>query len=87
MGQRLLAVGHGKWRNMTTAQRLELDAIIVTKRCHGTATKLRELYRFDTLIISGAMHCSTLDLLLRECDSLNIPCHNLSKQGAFLLEH
>ena len=87
MGQRLLAVGHGKWRNMTTAQRLELDAIIVTKRFHGTATKLRELYRFDTLIISGAMHCSTLDPLLRECDSLNIPCHNLSKQGAYLLEH
>lgn len=87
MGRRLLAAGSGKWRNMTTSQPLELDAVIVTKRFHGTATKLRELYRFDTLIISGGMHSTMLNPLLQECDTLGIPYHNLSQQGAYLLEH
>ena len=85
MGRRLLAVGSGKWRHMTSPQQLQLDQIIVTKRFHGTAAKLRELYRFDTLIISGAMHSTSLQPLLHACDSLGIPYHDLSRQGAFII--
>lgn len=87
MGRRWLAAGSGKWRHMTSPERLALDNIIVTKRFHGTATKLRQLYHFDQLIISGAMHASSLDPLVRECDSIGIPYHNLSQQGAYLLSN
>lgn len=85
MGKRLLAVGAGKWRSMTSCDPLKLDQIIVTKRFHGTAAKLRELYQFDTLIISGAMYPTTLEPLLQACDSIGIPYHNLSEQGAFFI--
>ena len=85
MGRRLLAVSAGKWKHMSASQRIELDEIIVTKRFHGTVDKLRELYQFDTLIISGAMHPTTLRPLLHACDSIGIPYHNLSEQGAFIV--
>ena len=86
MGHRLLAVGRGRWKQMTASSRLKLDAVIVTKRFHGTISKLQELYRFDTLIISGALHETTLDPLLHYCDSAGIPYHNLSSQGAYIID-
>ena len=85
MGRRLLAVGSGKWKLMSTNHKQELDDIIVTKRFHGNATKLKELYQFKCLILSGAMYETTLKPLLIECDSLGINTHNLSRQGAVSL--
>ena len=58
----------------------------MTKRYHGGAAKLQDLYNFDRLIISGAMHATTLTPLLRECDSLSMAIHPLSLKGAFCLE-
>ena len=85
MGKRLLAVGSGKWKLMSINYKQELDDIIVTKRFHGNATKLKELYQIKCLIISGAMHETTLEPLHTECDSLGIITHDLSRQGAVCL--
>ena len=85
MGRRILAVGSGKWRHLSADRRMALDDIIVTKRFHGTAAKLQELYDFERLVISGAMYDTTLKPLLIECDSLGINAHNLSRQGAVLV--
>lgn len=83
MGHHYLAVGSGKWKSMSTKHRLTVNDIIVTKRFHGKAAKLQELYHFDRLIISGAMHDP--EPLLRECDSLHIQVHDLGTQGAMML--
>lgn len=84
MEKRLLAVGSGRWKSLTSRQRLRIDDIIVTKRFHGTAAKLQELYDFKRMIISGAMHESVLKPLLHECDSLHIAVHALSLDGAVI---
>ncbi len=84
MGQRLMAVGSGKWKRMHTDKPLALDLVLVTKRFHGTSAKLKELYRFDQLVISGALHDAAT--LRSECDSLQIPYHDLSVQGALVLQ-
>ena len=82
-GHRLLAVGRGNWKKMTaTGGKMQLDEIIVTKRFHGTVAKLRELYDFNQLIISGAIQPATLESLLHECDSLGINYHALAHDGA-----
>lgn len=83
MGHRLVAVGSGKWKHATATNRLAVDEIIVTKRYHGCATKLQEIYQFNRLIFSGAMYPTSLTSLLEECDSLAIPVHCLSSQGAY----
>ena len=85
MGQRFVAVGSGRWKHAGTSTRIDVDHIIVTKRYHGGGAKLQELYRCDSLIISGAMYSTTLSPLLQECDSLSIATHPLSMQGAYLL--
>ena len=86
MGHRIVAVGSGQWKHATASSRLDVDEIIVTKRYHGSAAKLKELYKFDRLIISGAMHSTTLAPLLRECDSLSLATHPLSLSGAYCLQ-
>ena len=85
MGQRFVAVGSGRWKHASTSVPIDVDRIIVTKRYHGSAAKLQELYRCDSLIISGAMYSTTLSPLLHECDSLSIATHPLAMQGAYLL--
>ena len=83
MGKRMLAIGGGKWKQATTNHRLTLDDIIITKRYHGTVAKLKELYRFDRLILSGAIHDK--ERLKVESDSLGCVMHDLSAQGAITL--
>ena len=80
MGKRILAVGSGKWKRATTTHRVKLDDIIITKRYHGTASELNELYSFERLILSGAFQ--EKERLLNECDSLGFIIHDLSTQGA-----
>ena len=80
MGRRILAVASGKWKRATTSHRLDVDDIIITKRFHGTASKLNELYRFDRLILSGAIYDK--QQLLKECDSLGLAVHDLATSGA-----
>ena len=87
MGRRILAVGSGKWKQMSAERRMALDDIIVSKRFHGTVAKLQELYDFERLVISGAMYDNTLQPLLVECDSLGINTHDLSRQGAVLVSN
>ena len=86
MGHKLVAVGSGEWKHATASSHLDVDEIIVTKRYHGGADKLRKLYKFDRLIISGAMHATTLAPLQHECDSLSIAIHPLSHMGAYCLQ-
>lgn len=86
MGRRLLAVGRGNWKNRTADTRQTLDDIIVTKRYHSTATRLKELYRFDRLIISGAQQPDAIEALTIESDSLGLQVHPLSHQGAAITE-
>ena len=82
MGRRLLAVGSGSWKRASADHRLRVDDIIVTKHFHGTAAKLQQLYRFDRLVLSGALH--EPQVLQHEIDSLKIPCHNLHEDGALV---
>ena len=83
MGRRLLVVGSGRWKQAATVRRLELDDIIVTKRFRGTVPKLQELYDFDRLVLSGAIHDK--GPLLNSCDSLGIHLHDLSSAGALVI--
>ena len=83
MGHRMVAVGSGKWKHMTSSSPLTVEEVIVTKRFHGSVKKLRELYHFDRLILSGAMHPTSVNPLLDECDSLSISVHQLARQGAY----
>ena len=80
MGHRIVAVGRGKWKNAISNQPLSLDEVIVTKRYHGTAAKLQELFHFKRLVLSGAYYQP--QALIDECDSLHIQLHNVASEGA-----
>lgn len=70
---------------MTASSPLDLDAVIVTKRFHGSISRLQELYRFKRIIISGAMYKDDIGQLLHESDSLSFAVHQLGSQGAYCI--
>ena len=84
MGRRMMAVGRGKWKSMTTSRLLDLDDIIVTKPFHGSAADLKRLYGFDRIIISGGLYENRV--LESECDSLHLDCYNIARRGALAME-
>ena len=84
MGHRMMAVGSGNWRNQTATRLLDLDDIVVTKRFHGTAASLKQLYGFKRIIISGALYENKA--LESECDSLHLNTYNIARRGALELE-
>jgi hypothetical protein len=84
MGRRMMAVGRGKWKSMTTSRLLDLDDIIVTKPFHGSAADLKRLYGFDRIIISGGLYEN--GVLESECDSLHLDCYNIARRGALAME-
>ena len=86
MGRRLLAVGRGRWKTATTDTQQTVDDIIVTKRYHGTTGKLKELFNFKRLIISGAQQPDAIETMQHQCDSLGITHHALERQGALMQE-
>ena len=68
---RLLAAGSSRWKQVTaTSRRQPLDEIVITKRFQGSVSKLRELYQFKQVVISGAYYNSAR--LQQECDSLDV---------------
>lgn len=80
MGQRMVAVGSGKWKRYLSQQRLVVDDVIVTRRFHGTVADLKRLYDFERLIISGGLYDK--GALKAQCDSLGVSRHDLSTDGA-----
>jgi len=60
MGKSYMAVGAGRWRRAQAVDHFHADRIIVTRRFHGSATKLRELYDFDELVLSGAYYANDI---------------------------
>lgn len=84
MGHRMMAVGGGNRKNLTATSLLDLNDIIVTKQFHGSAASLQQLYRFDRIIISGALY--EHQALERQCDSLHLDCYNIARRGALEIQ-
>lgn len=84
MNHRILAAGSGRWKTMkpSSQARMHLDNVIVTKRFNGTVNKLREIFDFDHVIVSGVLPPTELSSIMHECDSLGITAHALSQKGA-----
>ena len=80
------AVGRGKWKSMTRNDSTDVvfNTIIATKRYHSTVGVLKELFDFDTLLISGGMYNDDLIKLQRECEELKVPCYSIKESGAYL---
>ena len=85
MGRRLLVVGNGRWKQASTNHRLAVDDLIVTKRFRGSLAWLQELYRFDRIVLTGALQDKDRAGLLKSCDSLNVPVHDLHSAGALVV--
>ena len=80
---RLAIAGSGKWKSKSAIGKMKVEEVILSKHYRGSIARLRELYEFDRIIISGAMQRSSLMPLMHECDSLGITPHVLERDGAY----
>lgn len=81
-GTRIVAVGRGVGKTTETENRVATDWLIVTKRYHGTIEKLRELYDYKRLMLSGGLYIDDEQRILNECKASGYPVYNLKRRGA-----
>lgn len=85
-GWRMMAIGSGKWKNRTAdAPDSTVNLLLVTKRYHGDAVTLHNLYPAATLVFSGDIYPDNLSPLTHQADTAHIASHALATRGALVI--
>lgn len=86
-GKKMMAVGGGRWKRTTLrGTPPELDMLIVTKRYHGDVATLRRLFKTKRYVLAGDIYHSERDVLRQQLDTSPLPYHDISRQGAVVVE-
>lgn len=85
MNIKIVAAGRGIGKRTTTEKRLETDWLIITKRYHGTIEKLNEIFRYNSLMLSGDLYIDDEQRLIDESKANNINVRNIKRNGAVVV--
>lgn len=62
-----------------------IDVLILSRNPKTTLPRLLPSFRLRQVVIDGAVPPWKAALWKKDCDSLRIPCHNVSEDGAFVM--
>ena len=63
--------------------RIDIDILFVTKGFYGNIEDLLRCYNPNLIILSSNIYFEREEILINECQALNIPYHSISSHGAF----
>lgn len=84
-GKRFCMLTEDLFRYKIADTRPQTDYLIIGDNCKSSLTSIRNLIRFDTVIVQPTVPRYRQQLLQKEADSLCIPIHEISRNGAFRL--
>ena len=62
-----------------------IDILILSKNPKIYISNLTSAFTINTVVIDGSVPMWKAKLWKKDCDSLKIPCYNVSEQGAFVM--
>lgn len=71
-------------RHINAKNPLNGDVIILSKGFKGNISELQKLYRCKTVVLGANLSQFYADKIESDCNRLNIPCHNIGRQGAYI---
>lgn len=69
----------------TAARKTEIDLVIISKNPKVTITRLLNTFCIKQVVVDGSVPQRKRLSWKKECDSLRIPCHDVSEKGAFVM--
>lgn len=83
MGKKMFAAGAGHWKRARRVGEVpSLDMVIVTKRFHGTITRLNQLFPGRKIVLAGDIYEGERPRFINECDSLHLRYYDMDLYGA-----
>ncbi len=68
--------------NFKPSEKIKVDYVLLTGNIYLKVKELTKLVDFDTVIIDASNRPQTLQKWKTECENLNIPCYDITIQGA-----
>jgi competence protein ComEC len=86
INSRHIAIVDTSLKFLPQVQRPKLDLVILSKNPKLYISNLVQSFAADQIVIDGSVSAWKAQLWKRDCDSLHIPCYDVSESGAFVME-
>lgn len=81
--QRILILSENIWSEKVTKEKMTIDYLILTKDNSLSMYSLNQLLEIKSVIIDASLSVYARRRISKECQKLNIPCHDVVENGAF----
>lgn len=82
---RTLIVSSDVWKGKSSSQNFEVDNLILINDNSLSLYSLTQLFSAKNIVLDASLSVYTRMRLVKECQKLNIPCHDVVVNGAFSL--
>lgn len=82
---KVLVLKTNVWNDKNTDNKFEIDHLILTNDNNLSMYNLSQLLDVKNVIIDASLSAYTRRKISKECQKLNIPCHDVIENGAFSL--
>lgn len=83
--QKVLILSEDVFKDKESGYKLHTDYLIITKDNSWSVYSLQQLLDMKYVIIDASLSSYTRRRISKECQNLNIPCHDVVENGAFSL--
>jgi competence protein ComEC len=81
----ILILSSDNWVNKTAEDKFPVENLILTNDNNFSLYSLTQLLSVENVVIDASLSGHTRSRLSKECQKLNIPCHDVTQSGAFSL--
>lgn len=84
-GVRILWVGDDALRYQQRTAKMTIDHVVVTEGYRGKISDLCRSFNVQHVVLAAAIYPDRAERLQEECRRLDIPCHDISTDGAWIV--
>ncbi len=82
-GHRIALANDGRWKDKRSNEPSLLDYVYICRGFRGTVRGLSKVFRMKQVILDGSLGEVYRESLKRECESLGLPCVDISEKGSY----
>ena len=83
-GKKILAIRETKYF-LPLQEKIPVDLLLISGNPKLYFNKLTETFSVKQVVFDGSCPAWKINYWKKDCDSLRIPCHDVSEKGAFLM--
>lgn len=83
-GKKVLILNSGLFKNKISREKLYIHKAVICDGFSGSISELLSVFNFGEVIISADVNRFKRTAIIKECQNLDIPCHDIKSRGAYV---